>query len=183
MSSFTTSRLVLRKPAEADVGPMAAMNADPEVMRYIGDGSVFPVDRGRAAAGVERALREWDERGFGLLSVIVRETGEYAGWVTLAVPNFLPQVLPAVEIGWRLPWSQWGRGYATEAARVVLRFGFEECGLDRVVSIRHVDNVRSERVMDKLGLRFESETTVPAHGAPVAVHAITRAEHAAAIAR
>lgn len=180
MPSFTTSRLVLREPAEDDVGPMAAMNADPEVMQYIGDGSVLPVDRGRAAAGVERALREWDERGFGLLSVTVRETGEYAGWVTLTVPNFLPQVLPAVEIGWRLPRFQWGRGYATEAARVALRFGFEERGLDRVVSIRHVDNVRSKRVMDKLGLRFESETTVPAHGAPVAVHAITRAEHAAA---
>jgi RimJ/RimL family protein N-acetyltransferase len=147
MSSFTTSRLVLRKPAGADVEPMAEMNADPEVMRYIGDGSVLPVDRGRAA---------------------------------LAVPNFLPQILQAVEIGWRLPRSQWGRGYATEAVRVVLRFGFEECGLDRVVSIRHVGNVRSKRVMDKLGLRFESETTVPAHGAPVAVHAITRAEHTAA---
>jgi RimJ/RimL family protein N-acetyltransferase len=156
---------------------MAAMNADPEVMRYIGDGSVLPFDRDRAAAGVERALREWDERGFGLLSVFVRETGEYAGWVALAVPNFLPQILPAVEIGWRFPRSQWGQGYGTEAARVALEFAFEECGLDRIVSIRHVDNVRSKRVMDNLGLRFESETTVPAHGAPVAVRAITRAEY------
>jgi RimJ/RimL family protein N-acetyltransferase len=178
MPPLTTSRLVLRKPASDDVGPMAEMNADPEVMRYIGDGSVVPVDRARAAAGVERALREWDERGFGLLSVVVRETGAYAGWVTLTVPNFLPQVLPAVEIGWRFPRSQWGQGYGSEAARAVLEFGFEECGLDRVVSIRHVDNVRSKRVMDKLGMRLESTTTVPAHGAPVAVHAITRAEYA-----
>jgi RimJ/RimL family protein N-acetyltransferase len=159
---------------------MAEMNADPEVMRYIGDGTVLPADRDRAAAAIERSWRDWDERGFGQLSVIVRATGEYAGWVTLAVPNFLPQILPAVEIGWRLPRSQWGRGYATEAARVTLAFGFEECGLDRIVSIRHVDNVRSKRVMDKLGLHFESETTVPAHGAPVAVQAITRAEYARA---
>lgn len=157
---------------------MAEMDADPEVMRYIGDGSAVPADRGRAAAGVERTLRAWDQRGFGGLTVIVRETGEYAGWVTLAPPEFLPEVMPAVEIGWRLPRSAWGRGYATEAARVALRFGFAECGLDRVLSIRHVDNVRSARVMDKLGLRFQFETTVPAHGTPVAVHAITRSEHA-----
>src|SRR5262249_57460663 len=130
MPTFTTSRLMRRNPAEEDVGPMAAMNADPEVMRYIGDGSVLPFDRGRAAAGVERALREWDERGFGLLSVIVRETGEYAGWVTLTVPNFLPQVLPAVEIGWRFPRAKWGRGYGSEAAAEALPFGFQHCLLD-----------------------------------------------------
>jgi RimJ/RimL family protein N-acetyltransferase len=121
------------------------MDADPEVMRYI-----------------------------GMCSVLVRETGEYAGWVTLAVPAFLPEILPAVEIGWRLRREQWGHGYATEAAAELLRFGLTGAGLDRVVSIRHIDNARSERVMDKLGLRFESQTTVPATGQPVAVHAIAR---------
>jgi RimJ/RimL family protein N-acetyltransferase len=87
---------------------------------------------------------------------------------------FLPEILPAVEIGWRLRREHWGHGYATEAAEELLRFGLTEAGLDRVVSIRQVDNARSERVMDKLGLRFELQTTVPATGQPVAVHAITR---------
>jgi hypothetical protein len=75
---------------------------------------------------------------------------------------FLPEILPAVEIGWRLPREHWGHGYATEAAAELLRFGLTAAGLDRVVSIRGIGNARSGRVMDKLGLRFEFTTTVPA---------------------
>ncbi|MFI9596036.1 GNAT family N-acetyltransferase [Nonomuraea sp. NPDC052265] len=176
MIPMTTDRLLLRQPDDDDLAPFAAMNADPEVMRYIGDGSVQPPDPDRAAAWIARARQEWDERGHGPLSVVVRETGRTAGWVTLAVPTFLPEILPAVEIGWRLGRQHWGHGYATEAARRLLEFGFAECGLDRIVSIRHVDNQPSRRVMDKLGLRFAFETVVPAHGRPVAVHEITRPE-------
>jgi RimJ/RimL family protein N-acetyltransferase len=172
-----TDRLLLRQPNADDIGPLAVMNADPEVMRYIGDGSARPPDREQAAAGIARAQRQWGEHGFGMCSVIVRQTGQFAGWVTLAVPGFLPEILPAVEIGWRLRRECWGNGYATEAARLLLKFGFTNCGLDRIVSIRHVDNLRSKRVMDKLGLRLAFETVVPATGQPVAVHAITRAEH------
>ena len=153
-----------------------AMDADPEVMKYIGSGAVIPPDRDRTVEAVTRWREQWDEQGFGMCSVIVRETGAYAGWVTLAVPSFLPEILPAVEIGWRLRREHWGQGYATEAAAELLRFGLVGAGLDRVVSIRHIGNARSERVMDKLGLRFEFQTTVPATGQPVAVHAITRHE-------
>jgi RimJ/RimL family protein N-acetyltransferase len=171
---FSTARLVLRRPEESDVEPLMAMDADPEVMRYIGNGAIIPPDRDRALQAVTRWREQWDEQGFGMSSVIVQQTGEYAGWVMLAVPAFLPEILPAVEIGWRLRREHWGQGYATEAAGELLRFGFTAAGLDRVVSIRHIDNVRSERVMDKLGLRFEFQTTVPATGQPVAVHAIAR---------
>ncbi|MGW4403630.1 GNAT family N-acetyltransferase [Nonomuraea sp. NPDC004702] len=177
MIPMTTDRLLLRLPDDDDLAPFTAMNADPEVMRYIGDGSVLPPDPDRTAAWIARARREWQESGHGPLSVVVRETGLTAGWVTLAVPAFLPEILPAVEIGWRLGRAYWGNGYATEAAGRLLRFGFAECGLDRIVSIRHVDNQRSRRVMDKLGLRFAFETVVPGHGRPVAVHEITRAAH------
>lgn len=153
-----------------------AMDADPEVMRYIGDGAPRPPDQDLAVRSVARWRSQWDTHGYGMCSVLVRETGEYAGWVTLAEPAFLPEVLPAVEIGWRLRREHWGRGYATEAARELLRFGFTGAGLDRLLSIRHVDNLRSKRVMDKLGLRFAFQATVPATGQPVAVHAITRQE-------
>ncbi|MEV4377870.1 GNAT family N-acetyltransferase [Streptosporangium sp. NPDC049644] len=176
MVSLTTERLLLRGSNEDDIDPLAAMNADPEVMRYIGDGAVLPSDRDRTAAGIARAQREWEERGFGMLSVVVRETGQFAGWVALTEPTFLPEILPAVEIGWRLSRRHWGVGYATEAAGALLRFGLIDCGLDRVVSIRHVDNLRSKRVMDKIGMRFGLETVVPAHGRPVAVHEMTRAD-------
>jgi RimJ/RimL family protein N-acetyltransferase len=169
---------VLRRPEDSDIEPLMAMDADPEVMRYIGTGTVRLPDPELAAKGVARWRKQWDEHGYGMCSVIIRETGEYAGWVMLAVPAFLPEILPAVEIGWRMPRAHWGRGYATEAASELLRFGLTEGGLDRVVSIRHIDNQRSERVMDKLGLRYEFQTTVPATAQPVAVHAITRQESA-----
>lgn len=174
MISFSTARLVLRPPEESDVEPLMAMDADPEVMRYIGNGAVIPPERDRAAQAVIRWRKLWDKQGFGMCSVIVGDTGDYAGWVMLAEPVFLPEILPAVEIGWRLRREYWGRGYATEAAAELLRFALTEAGLDRVVSIRDIDNVRSQRVMDKLGLRFELQTTVPATGQHVAVHASTR---------
>jgi RimJ/RimL family protein N-acetyltransferase len=176
MTPLNTARLVLRPPEESDIELLMAMEFDPEVMRYIGTGAVRTPDRDLALQAMTRWRKQWDEQGFGVCSVIVRETGEYAGWLRLSVPVFLPEILPAVEIGWVLSRDHWGRGYATEAAAELLRFGFTEAGLDRVVSIRDVDNVRSERVMDKLGLRFEFKTTVPSTGQHVAVHAIARHE-------
>ncbi|MDG4826408.1 GNAT family N-acetyltransferase [Asanoa sp. WMMD1127] len=172
MTTIETERLLLRGWRDDDLDPLAAVNADPEVMRYILDGSVR--DRGRTEADLRRIRDGWDQRGFGLFAVEVRATGRLIGWAGLAVPEFLPEVLPAVEIGWRLARDAWGQGYATEAATAALRFGFDDRGLDRVISIRHVDNARSERVMTKLGLTPEFETVVPGHDQPVAVHAISR---------
>jgi RimJ/RimL family protein N-acetyltransferase len=179
MEPFSTARLILRRPEDSDAEPMMAMDADPEVMRYIATGAVIPPDRDRALRAIARRRQEWDEQGFGMCSIIVRETGQYAGWVTLAVPAFLPEILPAVEIGYRLRRDHWGQGYATEAAAELLRFGFTGAGLDKIVSIRHIDNVQSKRVQDKLGMRFELRTTVPAWDQPVAIHSITRQEFSA----
>ncbi|WP_033337714.1 GNAT family N-acetyltransferase [Catenuloplanes japonicus] len=174
MITLETERLRLRSEwRDDDLDALAAMNADPEVMRYIMDGAVR--DRAQSAQGLAKCIRDWQERGFGLFAIDVRETGELIGWAGLAVPEFLPEVLPAVEIGWRLARHAWGHGYATEAATAVLHFGFDELDLDRLISIRHPDNVRSERVMTKLGLTHESDTVVPVYHQPVAIHAISRA--------
>ncbi|TMR28688.1 GNAT family N-acetyltransferase [Nonomuraea zeae] len=175
MPELETERLTLRGWREEDLEPLTAIYADPAVMRFIGDGSVRTSEE--TAAGFARMRREWEERGFGMFAVEVRETGELAGWAGLTVPGFLPEVLPAVEIGWRLGRPFWGRGIATEAARAALRFGFTEAGLDRIVSICHVDHHASARVMTKLGMRQDRLTVVPAHGQPVRVLAITRAEY------
>jgi RimJ/RimL family protein N-acetyltransferase len=170
-----TDRLSLRGWRDEDLDVLAAINADPKVMRYILDGSVR--DRRQSADGLERMRRCWRDRGFGLFAVEVRATGALIGWAGLSVPEFLPEVLPAVEIGWRLARASWGHGYATEAAAAALRFGFEDVGLDRIISIRHVDNARSARVMKKLGLSPEFDTVVPGHDQPIAVHAISRTDH------
>jgi RimJ/RimL family protein N-acetyltransferase len=172
-----TPRLILRRWREDDLAPLAEIYGDPEVMRFIGDGSVRTWEQ--TSAGLVLMERDWEERGFGMFAVEVRDTGELAGWVGLAVPNFLPEVLPAVEIGWRLGRPFWGKGIATEGARAVLGFGFLDCGLDRIVSIRHVDNQASARVMDKLGMRFDRRTVVPSHGQPVEVYALARTEYVA----
>jgi RimJ/RimL family protein N-acetyltransferase len=173
--NIETPRLVLRRPLPEDVRPLAELNADPEVMKYIGDGGVRTPEQ--TAEGLARAIREWDEQGYGLFAMDRRDTGEYVGWVTLAAPVFLPEVLPAIEIGWRLARPHWGQGFATEGAREVLRFGFETCGFERLLSIRHLENEASRRVMEKLGLHYDFETTVPANGQPVAVHSISRTEY------
>ncbi|SCF12847.1 Protein N-acetyltransferase, RimJ/RimL family [Micromonospora coriariae] len=177
MITLETERLTLRGWRDDDLDALAAINADPEVMRYIMDGSVR--DRRQSAEGLRKMIASWRERGYGLFAVEVRETGLFIGWAGLAVPYFLPEVMPAVEIGWRLDRRYWGHGYATEAASAALRFGFLDRGLSRVISVRHVENVRSARVMEKLGLTREFDTVVPGHHQPVAVHAITRDQYRA----
>ncbi|MFF5082577.1 GNAT family N-acetyltransferase [Actinoplanes sp. NPDC000266] len=172
MVTLETERLVLREWRDEDLDALAAMNADPEVMRYILDGAVL--DREQSAERLRRMREVWARHGFGLFAVEGRDEGVLLGWAGLSVPEFLPEVMPAVEIGWRLARPHWGKGYATEAAAEALRFGFEDRGLERVVSIRHVGNGRSGRVMEKLGLRHEFDTVVPGHGQPVAVHARDR---------
>ncbi|MBH1938246.1 GNAT family N-acetyltransferase [Streptomyces sp. AV19] len=165
-----TPRLTLRRWREDDLEPMAAINADPEVMRWIGDGSVQ--DRGQTAAGIAAWEREWDERGIGLFAAELRQGRQLIGFVGLSVPRYLPEILPAVEIGWRLGRAHWGRGLATEGARAALDFALSGRGLARVVSVHAIGNDASERVMRKLGMRRERETRHPALGVPLRVHVL-----------
>lgn len=167
MVTLETPRLILRRWREEDVAPMAAVHADPEVMRWIRDGSVR--DEQQTRDGVQAWESEWESQGFGLFAVEIRSTGELAGFTGLSVPDFLPEVLPAVEVGWRLGRSHWGQGLATEAAAAAVRFGFEERGLERIVSITQVGNDASERIMTKLGMRPVRETVNPTCGRRVRV--------------
>jgi RimJ/RimL family protein N-acetyltransferase len=162
-----TPRLILRRWREEDIEPMAAINADPEVMRCIRDGSVRTEQQTRE--GIATWEREWEAEGFGLFALEERETGRMIGFTGLAIPNFLPEVLPAVEIGWRLARTHWGQGLATEAATAALRFAFEDRGLERLVSITQAGNDASERIMTKLGLRLDRETTSPDSGRAIRV--------------
>jgi len=168
-----TDRLVLRRwDLDADLDPFAAMCADPDVMRYIGDGSTQTraecVDRLRAFEA------SWRERSFGLFAAELTATGEMIGFAGLAVPDFLPEIMPSVEIGWRLARAHWGRGYATEAARAVLTFALDRVGLDRIVSAHAVGNEASANVMRKIGMHLERETIHPGNGRGVRVYEITR---------
>ena len=168
-----TERLVLRRwDVAADLDAYAALCADPDVMRYIGDGST------RTRAECEEQLRAfeetWTDRSLGLFATELRATGELIGFIGLAIPDFLPEILPAVEIGWRLARAHWGRGYATEGARAALAFGFDRVGLDRIVSVHVIGNDPSGNVMQKIGMHVDRETVHPRTGRPVRVYAIDK---------
>jgi RimJ/RimL family protein N-acetyltransferase len=152
MCDARTGRLLLRRWRPEDAEPMAALNADPEVMRFIGDGA--PSTRAGSDELLGRFEREWDERGFGLWAVEEHAApGVLLGFCGLTVPMFLPPVLPAVEVGWRLARPAWGRGVATEAARAALAFGFEQHGMRQIIAVVHPANDRSLRVCAKLGMQ------------------------------
>jgi len=177
VTRIETPRLVLRRWREEDVEPFAALNADPEVMRWIGDGSVR--DTADTLAFVQRIERQWETEGFGLFALEVRESGEFAGFAGLAVPHFLPAVMPAVEAGWRLDRRFWGRGLATEAARASVAFGFRECGLPELLSLVQAGNTASANVARKLGMAVSRElVSAAAPERTVHVYALSAVEYA-----
>jgi RimJ/RimL family protein N-acetyltransferase len=151
--SVETERLLLRpwRPAE-DGDALAALNADPAVMRWVTPNR--PLRPEESAELLDRIVRHWDEHGFGLWALVPREEPwACIGFAGLAIPSFLPAVLPAVEVGWRLAPQWWGRGLATEAARASVDYGFERLGLRSIVSIIDARNDRSLAVAARLGMR------------------------------
>jgi ribosomal-protein-alanine N-acetyltransferase len=144
-----TARLRLRSWRDDDFEAYAALNADPRVMEF------YPslVSRDESRDRFDRWCARTAERGYGYWPVDVIGGPSFIGLVGLADPDFEAHFMPAVEIGWRLAADHWGRGYATEAARGALAFGFERLGLREIVAFTTTGNVRSRRVMDKLGMR------------------------------
>jgi RimJ/RimL family protein N-acetyltransferase len=174
-----TERLLLRRWTDADRDPFAALNADPVVMEH------FPGTMSREASDsfVDRIQRHWDEHGWGLWAVEVPGVAPFVGYVGLWPADYVAEGM--VEVGWRLAATYWGYGYATEAAREALRVGFEEVGLDEIVSFTVPQNVRSRRVMERIGLGrdpagdFEHPRVDPIahpHLVPHVFYRLTRAE-------
>ena len=169
-----TARLRLRGWEDRDLDPYAALCADPKVMRFIGVGAAQTRDQ--AAAAMASFRSGWVERGYDLWCVTRPGEDTCLGFVGLHIPDFLPEIMPAVEIGWRLAHAEWGHGYATEAALAARDFAFRAVGLDRLVSIAHPGNHASTRVMRKLGMTLERATVHPVHGVPVVVYDVPRSE-------
>lgn len=146
--SLRTERLVLRPFRADDLAPFAALNADPEVMRH------FPETLSRAASDalVDRIMAHYDRHGFTFWAVEAPGTAPFVGMVGLLVTAFEAHFTPCVEVGWRLARPWWGRGYATEAARTCLSFGFGTLGLAEIVALTRPDNRASRAVMERLGM-------------------------------
>jgi len=152
VAEITTERLIMRGWREADLAPWAAMNADPEVRRYVGPLLTFE----QAAAWVLNYQDDLDRYGFGFWAVEIRASGEFIGFTGL---NTVDAEMPfnGVELGWRLARPAWGHGFATEAGLAALRYGFGTMGLPEVVAVTMARNVRSQAVMRRIGM-----TTDPA---------------------
>jgi len=151
---ITTERLGLRPWKADDLVPFAEMNADPEVRRF------FPrvLTREQSDAEVQHAQSIYARDGFCMFAAELRSTGEFAGFIGLQTMSFAIPWLdqPAVEIGWRLRREHWGKGLATEGAREVVRFAFETAALRQIVAITVPANVRSRRVMERIGMKHAS---------------------------
>lgn len=143
-----SARLLLRGWRDADRAPFAALNTDPAVMEH------YPstLSRAESDALADRIEAHHTRHGFGLWAVQVPGVVPFAGYIGLARPSFQAHFTPCVEIGWRLARDFWGRGYATEGAQAVLSFAFDRLGLDDVVSFTVPANVRSRRVMERIGM-------------------------------
>jgi RimJ/RimL family protein N-acetyltransferase len=173
-AEFSTERLLLRRWRTEDRAPFAVMNGDARVMEH------FPkvATVAESDAQVERIEAHFAARGFGLWAVEIPGVAPFIGFVGLNVPRFEAHFTPCVEIGWRLAVEHWGRGYATEAARAVLDVGFEQVGLTEIVSMTVPANVRSRRVMEKLGMTHDPAENF-AHpmveeGSPLKEHVLYR---------
>lgn len=179
---IVTERLILRPWKDEDFAPFAEMNADPRVREF------FPSLQTREES--DKAARHFQTTcardGFGLCAAELTATGQFIGFVGLqtmgfAVPS-LPQ--PAIEIGWRLAQAHWGKGLATEGARAVIQHAFESLKLREIVAITVPANIRSRRVMEKIGMRYHPELDFDhpriAEGHPLRRHVLYAIHSAAA---
>lgn len=146
-----TDRLFLREWEKRDREPFAQLNSDPRVMEFM-PACLSPEESNLLADRIEDHFRK---HGFGLYAAELREDRSFVGYIGLAVPGFKAHFTPCVEIGWRLAAPYWGRGLATEGARAMARHAFESLGLDALVSFTVPGNLRSRRVMEKIGMTHD----------------------------
>lgn len=151
-ATIRTKRLVLRPWREDDVEPFAKLNADPRVREF------FPSTMSQEESDREARLimKFMQERGWCFWAVEVPNVAKFIGMIGLDTVDFSVHFSSSVEIGWRLAFDHWGHGYATEGARASLQYGFQTLNLKEIVAYTALVNQRSQRVMEKIGMRLSS---------------------------
>jgi RimJ/RimL family protein N-acetyltransferase len=157
MVTLETERLRLRMFRDDDLDAYAPIVADPEVMRYLGDGQ--PLDRVGAWRQMAWMVGHWALRGYGLWAVEERATGALIGRIGF----IFPEGWPGFELGWVLARPYWGKGYATEGARRALAYAFGELGRDHVISLIYPANTASIRVAERLDETLQGRTVLYGH--------------------
>ena len=148
MQIIETKRLILRTWQDQDADAFAKINQDSKVIEFLrGPMTLLEVEN------FIRANNQcFDKNKFCLFATALKETNELIGFIGLSAPTFEAHFTPCVEIGWRLASAHWGQGYATEGANAALQYGFTEIGLKEIVSFTVPANIRSIRVMEKIGM-------------------------------
>jgi RimJ/RimL family protein N-acetyltransferase len=147
--TLSSGRICLRRWRDEDREAFAAMNSDPRVMEFFRSS----LSRVESDAMVDRIQKHFNEHDFGLWAIEFPDVASFIGFAGLDVARFSAPFTPCVEVGWRLAFEHWGRGYATEAARLALGYGFGTLALSEVVSFTSATNHRSRAVMERLGMR------------------------------
>ena len=154
---FKSQRLGFREWNTNDLAEFSELNADSEVMEY------FPtlLSEDETLQFIERLNKHYKENGYTYFATEILETGEFIGFIGIAYQDYDSAYTPNVDIGWRLKKSAWGKGYATEGALRCLKFGFEDRGLEKIISVCTAKNTKSEHVMKKIGMKKISEFNHP----------------------
>lgn len=155
---LTTPRLLLRPWQKTDLPAMAAINAHPEVMHYFP--SVQTEEQTKGFIGRQHLQQQ--ERGYCYFAAELRETGQVIGFIGISYQDYEADFTPCVDIGWRLHPDAWGKGFATEGAKVCLAFAREELGLTEIVAVAVKANLPSIKVMERIGMRYHSQFKHPA---------------------
>ncbi|MBS0624378.1 MAG: GNAT family N-acetyltransferase [Verrucomicrobia bacterium] len=153
MSILKTKRLILRPWKEADLAPFAALNADPKVMEY------FPsiLTKEQSEATLKSSQAHIEKYGWGKWAVTLIETGEFIGRIGLEELDFQANFSSNIELGYRLAFEHWGKGYASEGANAALKYGFNYLNLNEIIAFTPVQNMLSRAVMKRIGMHHDSK--------------------------
>ena len=153
MFEIETRRLILRIFRPDDLDQLALILGDPEVMKYLGIVAGKPMSREETADVLQSFIKSWEKYGLGRLAIVEKESGQLIGCCGLRLLEGTPEIV------YVLGKAYWGKGYATEAARACLRHGFESLNLKRIVAVTRHGNLASQRVLERVGMRYEKEVT------------------------
>lgn len=148
-----TPRLILRTWHEEDAEIFAEINQDPKVIRFLRG----PMTLDEAKEFIKFCNQSIQVNGYSLLATTLKQTNELIGFIGLNIPGFEAEFTPCVEIGWRLASKYWGQGLATEGAKAMLKLGFEKFSLNEIIAFTATDNIRSVRVMERIGMERDFE--------------------------
>jgi RimJ/RimL family protein N-acetyltransferase len=166
-----TERLIIREMQSSDVSDMLRLHSHPRVRQYTGDPSIFSFEE--IQRKIQEKIEEYKRYGYGRWVIVLKEGMQFAGWAGL---SYLPE-FEEIDIGYRFLPEFWGRGLATEASKAILKYGFEDLKLQRIIAMAVEENVASVRVMQKIGMQFEKRAPYKPGSVEVVWYSITRDDY------